>query len=106
MKKILITIITVLTFSTAVNANTFTCYDPNSYQQIELVNGDTGTALFFKVFDTTLYRHGTGVNGESVYVDESGDNEIQVKLIHNNLTFIKLFYKDKLQVILSCKENQ
>lgn len=105
MKKNLFAIITVLALSTPALASTFTCYDPNDYKQVEMIHGDTGTALYFKSGDTTLYRHGTGTNGESIYVDESGDVQLHVKFINSNLTFIKLYHLKQLKVILSCKEK-
>ncbi|MFW0765386.1 hypothetical protein ACN0IV_05995 [Trabulsiella odontotermitis] len=104
MKKILFAM-TTLALNTSALASTFTCYDPNDYQQMEMVNGDTGTALYFKVGDVTLYRHGTGVKGESIYVNGDGSHELQVKFINSNLTFIKLYHKKQLKVIVSCKEH-
>lgn len=105
MKKIIISLMAVLTVSTTTFANTFNCYDPNNYDKYTLVNGNTGTTLYFEVFNTTLYRHGTGANGESIYVDESGVRKIHVKFINDNLTFIKLFKQNEIKVILSCEEN-
>ncbi|EOZ1472508.1 hypothetical protein ACOY7K_08965 [Enterobacter asburiae] len=104
MRKFFIIIITFLTLNTHVFASTFTCYDPNDYQRMEIVNSTTGTALFLQINDTILYRHGTGENGESIYVDEGAERKVYIKWIDNNLTFIKLLYLNKLKVILSCKE--
>lgn len=104
MKNLLLTLITVLSINAPVLASTFICHDPNDYERIELVNGNTGTALYFKVGSTTLYRHGTGTNGESVYVDENGEHKLQVKWIDENLTFIKLYHMSELKVILSCSQ--
>lgn len=38
MKKVLLTM-TILALNTPALASIFTCYDPNDYQQMEMVNG-------------------------------------------------------------------